>query len=158
MKQIKNIRIDDRLIHGQIVSAWISYLNIKQIVIADDKAAADSLQQSLLKMATPKSVELKVMCFNDAVVFLEGIEDDNSILVICRNLDCLEKFMDAGANVETVNFGNCSTTKGAIRYSKALWLNEEQLNKAKQIMEKGVKLIAQVVPTEMATDFNDLIK
>lgn len=54
-------RIDDRLIHGQIVTAWLHYADAKQIVVADDKAANDTFSQSLLKMATPKGVNLKIV-------------------------------------------------------------------------------------------------
>lgn len=59
-------RIDDRLIHGQIITAWLAYADAKQIVVADDKAAKDSFQQTLLKMATPDNVQLKIMTLSEA--------------------------------------------------------------------------------------------
>lgn len=54
------MRIDDRLIHGQIVTRWIDYAEAKKILVVDDKAAADSMQQMLLKLAVPSGITLDV--------------------------------------------------------------------------------------------------
>ena len=53
------MRIDDRLIHGQIVTRWIDYAEAKKILVVDDKAAADSMQQMLLKLAVPSGITLE---------------------------------------------------------------------------------------------------
>ena len=65
--EISVFRIDDRLIHGQIITAWIAYADAKTIIVADDKAAADSFSQSLLKMATPDSIDLKILSVDDFI-------------------------------------------------------------------------------------------
>ena len=53
-------RIDERLIHGQIVTAWLQYADAKQIVVVDDNAAKNTKKKKLLRMATPKDIKLQV--------------------------------------------------------------------------------------------------
>ena len=70
--EVSVFRIDDRLIHGQVITAWIAYADAKSIVVADDKAAKDEFTQSLLKMATPDSIQLKILSVEDAITYLKG--------------------------------------------------------------------------------------
>ena len=81
---ITTFRIDDRLIHGQVVTAWIAHSDAKQILVADDAAAKDTLQQSLLKMATPKKVDLKIMSLEDAKQLIQNDESDTKTLLLVR--------------------------------------------------------------------------
>ena len=82
--KITTFRIDDRLIHGQVVTAWIAHSDAKQILVADDAAAKDTLQQSLLKMATPKKVDLKIMSLEDAKQLIQNDESDTKTLLLVR--------------------------------------------------------------------------
>ncbi len=74
------MRIDDRLIHGQIVTKWIDYANAKKIIVADDKAAGDPMQQMLLKLAVPSGVKLEILTKADA---LKMIQEDIPIYLYC---------------------------------------------------------------------------
>ena len=55
------MRVDDRLIHGQIITRWIDYAEAKRILVVDDKAAGDSIQQMLLKLAVPSGIKLEIL-------------------------------------------------------------------------------------------------
>ena len=81
---VKALRVDERLIHGQVVTAWIAHSDAKQILVADDAAAKDTLQQSLLKMATPKKVDLKIMSLEDANQLIQNDESDTKTLLLVR--------------------------------------------------------------------------
>lgn len=82
--EVSVFRIDDRLIHGQVITAWIAYADAKSIVVADDKAAKDEFTQSLLKMATPDSIQLKILSVEDAITYLKGDEDAGKSIVTCQ--------------------------------------------------------------------------
>ncbi len=83
--EVSVFRIDDRLIHGQVITAWIAYADAKSIVVADDKAAKDEFTQSLLKMATPDSIQLKILSVEDAITYLKGDEDAGKVLLLVRD-------------------------------------------------------------------------
>ena len=82
--EISVFRIDDRLIHGQIITAWIAYADAKNIIVADDKAAVDEFQQSLLKMATPDSINLKILSVDDAISYIQSGQGEGKSLLLMR--------------------------------------------------------------------------
>ena len=63
---IKIVRIDDRLIHGQIVQGWLKTVDVDKILIISDEVAGDEMQQILLSMAVPSSVKLVIKNIKDA--------------------------------------------------------------------------------------------
>ena len=65
---INVFRIDDRLIHGQIVTKWIKDASAKMIMVVDDKAAGDKTQQMILKFAVPSGIKLEILSKEDAVL------------------------------------------------------------------------------------------
>ena len=89
--EVSVFRIDDRLIHGQVITAWIAYADAKSIVVADDKAAKDEFTQSLLKMATPDSIQLKILSVEDAITYLKGDEDAGKVWLLVRGPESRKK-------------------------------------------------------------------
>ena len=83
--KISVFRIDDRLIHGQVITAWIAYADAKTIIVADDKAAGDEFTQSLLKMATPDSIQLKIMRVEEAISWIQTTEEAGQALLLVRS-------------------------------------------------------------------------
>ena len=94
--KVSVFRIDDRLIHGQVITAWIAYADAKTIVVADDKAVKDEFQQSLLRMATPDSINLKIFSVDDAISYLDSEENDGKVLLLVRGPEQALKFIRAG--------------------------------------------------------------
>ena len=114
------MRIDDRLIHGQIVTKWIDYANAKKIIVADDKAAGDPMQQMLLKLAVPSGVKLEILTKADA---LKKIQEDSSsinVLLMVRNPKEANSLLDMGLKIDTINVGNISNSKSETGRKKML--------------------------------------
>ncbi len=151
-------RIDDRLIHGQIVASWISSLGCSRIIVADDKAALDTFQQALLKIAVPNNIKLDIVKVSDAASMLKQSADSDNVLLILKNVDSALALCEAGFKPEMINIGNAGAVKGKKQYFKSIFLDENDIEKYNKLNGMGVKLITQVVPNEKAVDFLDLIK
>lgn len=82
---VTHMRIDDRLIHGQIVTAWISDSKAEEILVADDMAAKDPTQQMLLKLAVPAKIKLAIVTVEKAAELLKEDQSDTKVLLIVRN-------------------------------------------------------------------------
>lgn len=82
---INVFRIDDRLIHGQIVTKWIKEANAKMIIVADDKAAADKTQQMILKFAVPSGIKLEILNKEAAVNRVREDHSNVNVLMLVRN-------------------------------------------------------------------------
>lgn len=150
-------RIDDRLIHGQIVTAWLAHADAKQIIVADDYAAGNSLQQTLLKMATPKNVALQILTVEDAIEFWNNDDSDQKTLFLVKGPQQALEVVNAVEGIETVNVGNVNMKKGKTKVLDNLWLDEEE---AKHFVELGSKVEVEVraVPSDRSQNVVDLIK
>ena len=156
--EISVFRIDDRLIHGQIITAWIAYADAKTIIVADDKAAKDEFQQSLLKMATPDSIDLKILSVDDAIAFVQSGEGEGKVLLLMRGPESALKFIEAGIKKDQINVGNMNMKKGKTKVLGNLWVFPEDVENIKKIYDMGVKLEVRAVPNERSQDVLELLK
>ncbi|MEG0274158.1 MAG: PTS sugar transporter subunit IIB [Longicatena sp.] len=149
-------RIDDRLIHGQVVTAWIAYSDAKQILVADDKAATDSLQQSLLKMATPKSVKLDIMSLDDAKLKIETDASDTKTLLLVRGPAQALTLIDACKEVNSINIGNLNMKKGKRKILDNCWVDEDEVSNLKKLGEK-VEVEVRAIPKDRKQNLMNLL-
>ena len=156
--EISVFRIDDRLIHGQIITAWIAYADAKTIIVADDKAAADSFSQSLLKMATPDSIDLKILSVDEAVNVIKSDKENGKALLLMRGPESALKMIRAGVRKDQINVGNMNMKKGKTKVLGNLWVFPEDVENTKKIYETGVTMEVRAVPNERSQDVMELLK
>ncbi len=158
MEKIGHVRIDDRLIHGQIVAAWLSILRSSTIVVADDKAAADPLQKMLLEMACPPGVALKLLSVAEAAAWLNSPQANRAkTLVILRDVTAALALVDSGVSLEEINVGNVSANPKKTKYSKSVWLDQTDIDNFAKLKERGIYLEVRVVPNEKGAELFSLI-
>lgn len=153
---IEQIRIDDRLIHGQIIAAWINVLKFDTIVVADDKAASNSLSKTLFKMAVPGSIDLKVLLLEQSIQYLNE-NNNKKIFLIVGSLDSLNYLVNSNLPISSVNIGNLGPANNRKQYFKSIWLNENDMNILNSLKNNNIDMYAQVVPTEKKIDIFKLI-
>lgn len=156
--KVSVFRIDDRLIHGQVITAWIAHADADTIVVADDKAAKDEFTQSLLKMATPDSIKLKILGVSDAIAYLQSSEEEGKALLLVRGPEQTLQFVQAGFKDNTINVGNMNMKKGKTKVLGNLWVFPEDVEFVKKIYEEGVSLEVRAVPSERSQDVMNLLK
>ena len=84
MKDIVWTRIDDRLIHGQVMTQWIQHCGANEVVIVDDGVAKDTFIQMVMKSSVPKKISLKVFSVKDAITYLTGEPNNEKILILVK--------------------------------------------------------------------------
>lgn len=155
---ISVFRIDDRLIHGQIITAWIAYSDAKTIIVADDKAAKDEFTQSLLKMATPNTIKLNILSIADAIELLKTDTDSSKVLLLVKTPQGAFDIINAGINVDSINIGNLNMKKGKTKILGNFWVTEEDVDYLHKINQKGVKLEVRAVPNEKSQEVIELLR
>lgn len=109
---IKFIRIDDRLIHGQVVTAWIKNYQAKKILIIDDQVAADSFLINVLKMVAPSGIELRIEGTNNLTQLIAEYEaDDKNTVLLMKTPQTAQKVFDSGASLRALNVGGMGASK-----------------------------------------------
>lgn len=152
------VRIDGRLIHGQVANLWTTKLNITRIMVVDDEVAKNDIEKSGLKLATPAGVKLSVLPIEKAANnILAGKYDSQRLLVIARKPDRLLKLVELGVPLEEINVGNMSQTDETRSITKSINVVDQDVEVFKQLNDKGVRLVAQMVPSDKAEDFMSLL-
>lgn len=153
------IRVDDRLIHGQVLMGWTRAAGVTHVVVADDGAAADPMQVSMMKMAAPSGIGVSILGEAEAAEKLLGDTlAKESVLVLVRGPEALWRLREAGISFQKVNVGNVRSGQGRTRLTKEVHASIEELAVWRQLDEAGVRLEAQWLPNQSRTDFNDVLR
>lgn len=156
------VRIDDRLIHGQIVTAWCGHLNIEEIIAIDDALAANSMLQSIMLMGIPKQYKSHVVTMAQAKE-LFAQEAAGNRLFVTRFPQDLVHLREELKQCEMVIIGNAAKRPGAkFNLTKGggsvFFAGEEDVLLFDAISADGVKLVYQTIPKSPARDWPDMRK
>lgn len=155
---IIGVRIDGRLIHGQVANLWVTKLSITRILVVDDEVAMNTVEKSGLKLATPAGVKLSVLPIEKAAEnILAGKYDSQRLLIVAKKPDRLLRLIERGVPIKEVNVGNMSQTNETRSITKSINVVEKDIEDFKQLHARGVRLTAQMVPSDKSEDFMSLL-
>lgn len=145
---IKFARIDDRLIHGQVVTTWVKSYDIEQIIIVNDKVAVDKMQQSVLTMAAPPGIKVIAFGVQQFVDILKKTPiKRKTMLLFTTCLDVLPLIED-GLVLEKLNVGGMRINDSRRSLSRAVAVTPEEEEAFKKMMEMGLNIEVQMVPKD----------
>ncbi len=155
---ISLIRVDDRLIHGQVVMGWTQALGIQQILVADDETAANPMQKTLLLLAVPAGVTADVLPIAEAARIVAASASDVKTIVLVKGPTELRALHRAGLPMTEVNVGNVHTGPGRERLTKEVHATVEEIAIWRELAAAGVRLEAQWLPGTARTDLGRLVE
>lgn len=156
---ITAVRIDGRLIHGQVANLWTTKLGINRIMVVDDGVTTNAIEKSGLKLATPAGVKLSILSIEKAATnILAGKYDSQRLLIIAKKPDRLLKLVELGVPIKKINVGNMSQSDESKSITRSINVIEEDIENFKKLDEKGVELVSQMVPNDHEEKFMDLLK
>lgn len=155
-------RIDERLIHGQVASTWVSAAKATCIVIADDEAAGSLLVKQMNMMtAQSRGVKAEILPVADAAKYLlEHQSESSRELLIIKTPAVILRLIELGVPITEVivgNIGNTGSPAGKKRVVPTVNITKTDVADFKALSAKGVKLDLQVTPDKKKTDFMTLI-
>lgn len=156
------VRIDDRLIHGQIIAAWSQTLGIERIIAVDNDIANNAIMKSIVTMGVPKNIESHILTIDEAKEKLPL--GNKTTLLIVRQARTLALLKDDINNSDGINIGNCSrqvdekyNLKGS-GIGAIISLTESDYNTLEDLSQSGLDVYSQVVPTEKKNTWENLKK
>lgn len=146
------VRVDDRLLHGQVVLNWVPRLRPRRIAIVDDAVAADQLAASLLPEAVPAGIALWIGTVAQAAPAL--LKDPGwppeSTLVLVRSPAAARALYESGVRYERLNLGCLRAMPERSRVRRQVHLSPEESEALRYLASSGVAVSVQVVPSETA--------
>lgn len=148
-------RVEERLIHGQVTTAWAQAVNFDAIVVVDNDSAKNQMLKSLLELACPRGKKLYVFDENTAIEQLNGIS--KKMFVIAKSPVTFMKLIMSGVKINRLNIGSIHYKPGKREIYKTVYVSEEELNALREITNKGIICEIQKLPTESKINILDLI-
>ncbi len=149
------VRLDERMIHGQVAIKWARHTSVDRIIVANDEAAANEIIQKSLMMAAPQTCKTAIKSVADSIALLKDPRCDSlKILVIVSGLQDLLTLVNEITDIPLINIGNYGriAPKHADKIRKGYGINlyayEEEVAIFKQILDKGFNCIYQTTPED----------
>jgi mannose/fructose/N-acetylgalactosamine-specific phosphotransferase system component IIB len=142
-------RIDDRLIHGQVVEGWVNYLKATCIFVADDRVASNAFQRSIMELSVPQGLKVAIGRVDDICgqVCSAAFNDDRIILLFSNPADVL-RAVKSGFNCPIINIGGMHYIPGKRKLMDVLAVDDDDLAALKELAAIGIKINIQTVPTQ----------
>jgi len=142
-------RIDDRLIHGQVVEGWVNYLKATCILVADDAVASNPLQRSIMELSVPQELKVLISPVEEMCGQLRthALDAERAILLFSNPADVM-RALKAGMACAALNIGGMHFVPGKRKLMDVLAVNDVDLEALREIAGKGVRIAVQTVPTQ----------
>ncbi len=151
------MRVDDRLIHGQVIAIWCRHQRFTRVVVVDDGVAADPFMRDVLTLAAPPGLAVDVLALSDALAALRECRSDRrTTMVLVKAPAMAEALYAGGVTFRRLNVGGVGGGPGRHNVWKNIALSDGELASLERLHEQGVAITFLTVPGEKAKDFADL--
>ncbi|MGE4505612.1 MAG: PTS sugar transporter subunit IIB [Desulfovibrionaceae bacterium] len=140
------IRIDNRLVHGQIIETWLPHTNAGAIIVANGPVSADAIQQQIMCLAIPQSVRVYFTTPEEAARIFASVE--HSAIVLFEDCTDAMTAWEHGLHCETLNIGNIHYETGRRQLSPSVALSPGDEKLLRQFERSGVRLDFRCVPND----------
>jgi mannose/fructose/N-acetylgalactosamine-specific phosphotransferase system component IIB len=153
------IRLDDRLIHGQVVVGWGQPLNVGFIVLIDDEVRNSAWEQDLYRMGVPPGIDVVFAAVSEVSRHLaEWASDPRPGILLVGDIDTLTGLIAAARNdIHRINVGGVHHRPGRTERLRYVYLTDDEAAKLKQLASNGVDVTAQDVPTARAVPLGEFL-
>ena len=139
-------RVDDRLIHGQVLVAWGQRLHPRRIWVVDDATAANVWEKEILAGAAPETDVRVVTVAEMAAAWEAENEAAGGAFLLVRDLGTALALVEAGASVDRFNLGGLHYAPGKTKVNEYIYLDADDRRRARALLARGVSLEVQDVP------------
>lgn len=153
-------RIDSRLLHGQVATAWTKTTQPTRIIVVSDAVAKDDLRKKLIQQAAPPGVKAHVVPVNKMI---ELAKDDQHFggqraLLLFENPQDALRAVEGGVPLKTINVGSMAHSPGKVQPNKVLAFNQDDIDTFNKLKKLGLNFDVRKVPNDSKGDMNEIIR
>lgn len=158
MEGIIHVRIDDRLIHGQVATQWTNELGATRIMVINDEIAADDVQKTVLRMAAPPNVATSIITKEKALNNIKNNKySGQKVLIVVKSPSDIMDLIDGGLHLKKINVGNMSVREGTHHIRPTVSVTEEEEKVFKRLLNMDVEITTIMVPGDRVVYLKDVI-
>lgn len=157
--KIQLLRIDDRLIHGQVVLGWVNALKSHQIILCDNSVAENEWEKELYLSVVPATLEARVFSVKELAEVMAAEKIDLSqTVVLISGPQTAEELLAFGAKFEKINLGGIHYKEGRLKLLPYLYLSKEEADSCRHLIDKGILVECQDVPDAKKIPLRNLLE
>ncbi len=156
---IRLARIDDRLIHGQVATAWSKQTKINRILVISDEVAKDQLRKFLLSEAAPPGIKSNVITVDKmSEIYNNDLFKDQKVMLLFTNPQDVVQLVKRGIQLTSVNIGGMSYTDGKQMITNFISVDAQDICSFKYLAEQNIELEIRKVPADRKVYLSELLK
>ncbi|SJZ38294.1 PTS sugar transporter subunit IIB [Anaerorhabdus furcosa] len=154
---IKQLRIDDRLIHGEVVVLWLSHTGADTVIVADDQHATNPMLTMTLNLAKPKGVTMHVLTLEDTIKYVnDGSHDVEKIFIVCANAQNALKLVQGCEAIHEVNIGAMRSSNGKKQVTLKVFVDQKDVEDLKEIEKLDRTIYQQTKPDQKRVSLKEI--
>ncbi|MBO4707869.1 MAG: PTS sugar transporter subunit IIB [Elusimicrobiaceae bacterium] len=143
-------RVDNRLIHGQVVQSWLPSLDVSEVLIVSPIAQKKEFIKKMLRLALPSGYKLTVLSAKEAKKYSE--ESQEKLFIIIEDTENLFEMLEEGFSPKIIILGNTQFRDGKKQYSQGVFLDDNEVKKLKKLeIERHISVEIRSLPSSFAT-------
>ena len=150
-------RIDERLIHGQVMPRWITGLYITRIILVDDKIANDDFMVDVLMLSAPVGVEVKALTVKDALNFIQTETSSAKTMLLFKDIRYVKALAEGGFMVPKLDIGNIGSSPVRKAVTREVFMSPEEQEIARHLNAMGMYIYIQKLPSDREQDLMALL-
>ena len=153
-------RIDSRLLHGQIATAWTKTVLPTRIIVVSDAVAKDELRTKLIQQAAPPGVKAHVVPINQMIKLAKNDQDfgGQRALLLFENPQDVLRAVEGGVPLKTINIGSMAHATGKVQPNKVLAFNQDDIDTFNKLKEAGLTFDVRKVPNDSKGNMAEILK
>ena len=155
---IKLMRVDHRLLHGQVAFSWTNALGTDCILIANDSVPTDDVRKTTLKLSKPNGVKLVIKTIDDAIAAINsGVTDKYKLFIIVETIHDAKRMVEGCQTVRAVNLGGTRKAEEKKAISKFIFASESDIKDIRAMLQAGAEVELRQVPSDTKIKAQEVI-
>lgn len=152
-------RVDSRLLHGQVSTAWAKAVDPNRIIVVSDSVANDDMRKKLIEQAAPPGVKANVVPVAKLVEISKDTRFGNTkALLLFENPTDVIRALDGGVEIEQVNVGSMAHSVGKVVVNRVLSMGKEDVKAFEEMKSRGIKFDVRKVPNDSSEKMEDIMR
>lgn len=152
MKHVVLTRIDDRLIHGQVMTAWVKYTRCNEIVIIDDNVSKDDFLKMIMKEAAPSEVNICIYNVEEAIEYLNINDNSKRVVILAKNPFTVYELIERNIKIGEVIIGGISAKRNRTKLYRNISASMEEREVLNKIIHRGLAVKIRIIPDDKPID------
>lgn len=145
-------RVDERLIHGQVMTSWVKKYWIKKIILVDDDIVQDDFMKDVLVLSAPQGVKVEVRSAADTAAALENEKAEENTMLLFKDLRYVQLLVKYGFPLKELNIGNIGSAPGRKAITREVYVSEEEKEILRELSGKEIFVYIQKLPQDAQVD------